>query len=91
MEKPLLQPNQAAYSTQDLKLSALLLSELNCISFSISEAGNSLKKKITIVFPADLCDDLNMIICKYIDREARVGVFQYNRNLNLLRDALRDH
>ena len=90
MEKTFLSPNEATYTTKDLKLSALLLSELDSSSFDISTQGNSIKKSITVIFPGYLRSELDRIVCDFINRQARVDVFKYNRNLNLLRDALRD-
>jgi len=79
------------YVTIDLKLSALLLAEIPDCTFEITSQGNSVKKNIKLIFPEQVRVVLDSIICDYINRQARVDVSKYNRNLNLLRDALRVH
>jgi len=79
------------YVTVDLKLASLLISEIPGCSFEIDSQNNSLKKNISIIYPEQLRPELDDIVRNYINRTSRVDVSKYNRNLNLLRDALRDY
>ena len=80
----------ASYETIELKLAALLLAEIVDSSFETALAGNSLKKKIKIIYPACYENDVREITAQFINRQARVDVYRYNQSLNRLRDALNE-
>lgn len=77
------------YSTSEIKLSALLLSEIPEATFQILPNGNSFKKIVKIIYPSEYENDVNKLINEFIERRACVQVYQYNRNLNRLRDAIK--
>jgi len=81
---------QSAYNTTDLKLSALMLSEIQGTTFEICSNQNHFKKTIKIIYPSSKKDDLDLLIADYINRMARVDVYKYNRNLNAVRDRIKE-
>ena len=81
---------QSTYNTTDLKLSALVLSEIPDTTFEIHTNHNHFKKMIRIIYHSCSKDDLDLLIADYINRMARVDVFKYNRNLNYVRDGIKE-
>lgn len=78
------------YETTELKLAALLLTEIPNSFFKISQYGNAIKKIIQVSYPDQHEEELNKLIREYIERKARVDVYKYNHTLNMLRNKLRD-
>lgn len=83
-------PQNKSYETTELKLAALLLSEIQDSTFEVYSQANSLKKIIRIFYCSNYEQELNKIIREFIQREARVDVYKYNKSLNLLRDKLKE-
>jgi len=81
---------QSAFDTTDLKLSALILSEISGSTFDICSTQNHFKKMIKVFYPPSSKDNLDLLIADYINRMARVDVFKYNRNLNSVRDQIKE-
>ena len=79
------------YETSELKLSALLLSEIPDSTFEVFAAqGNSIKKTIKIIYLTEHEAEVNKLIREFIERQARVDVYRYNHALNILRDKLKE-
>jgi len=76
------------YETTELKLAALLLSEIPDSSFKISPHENNIKKVIKISYSDQHEEKLNKLIRDFIERKARVDVYKYNHTLNMIRDKL---
>jgi hypothetical protein len=83
-------PQNKSYETTELKLAALLLSEISNSNFEVFSQDNLAKKTIKIIYPADCEESVNKFIREYLERRARVDVYLYNHNLNLLRNKLRE-
>jgi len=79
------------YETSELKLAALLLSEIPESNFKIKSQGNTIKKIIQIIYSNQYEGELNTLLREYIERRSRVDVYKYNRSLNLLRDKLKEN
>jgi len=84
-----LSKNRTSYSTLDLKLASLLLAELPDSLAEVSSNGNSNRKMIHITFPEKYQADVNKMISDYINKEARVDVFRFNKSLNVIRDKIK--
>ena len=80
--------NDTFFDTQEIKLAALLLAETPDSTAEVCENGNSIKKVIRVFFPQDSLPDVNGMISSFINRQARVDVFKYNKSLNFLRDMI---
>lgn len=78
------------YETTELKLAALILSEIPDSNFIIHSQGNSIKKIIQITYSSQYKEEVNELIREFIERRARVDVYKYNHTLNILRDKLKD-
>jgi len=78
------------YETTELKLGALLLSEIPNSNFEINSQGNSFKKTIQIAYSDQYAEEMNKLIREFIERRARVDVYKYNHALNILRDKLKE-
>lgn len=83
------QPKTKIFESTDLKLSALLLSEIPGSHFEILLQSGYSKKTIKINYPETSQTDVDRLISEYINRTARVSVSNYNRNLNTIRDHLK--
>jgi len=81
---------QSTFNTTDLKLSALILSEILGSTFEIHSTQNHFKKMIKIIYSPSSKEDLDILIADYINRMARVDVFRYNRSLNAVRDKIKE-
>lgn len=81
--------NSVTYETSELKLAALLLAEIPDTSVDVQEKGNSIRKCIIITHSAQYSQDVQKLEKDYINKEATVGVYAYNRALNTIRDRLR--
>ncbi len=77
------------YETSELKLAALLLSEIPKCSFDVFEQGNSIRKIIRIKYPADYKEQVSKIEKDFINKMASTNVYLYNKALNQIRDRLR--
>lgn len=81
--------NISTYETSELKLAALILSEiLNC-SFEINEQENSARKVISVKFPTQFKNEINQLEKNFINKQASTNVYRYNKALNQIRDRLR--
>lgn len=78
------------YETMELKLAALILSELpnNC-SLEVYEQGNSIRKVIKIIYPSSHKQLVSRLERNFINKEAITNIYSYNKALNLIRDRLR--
>jgi hypothetical protein len=81
--------NSLIYETSELKLAALLLAEIPDSSVDVHDRGNSIRKSIVVAYPAPYSQDVQKLEKDYINKEAKVSVYAYNRALNLIRDRLR--
>jgi len=77
------------YETNELKLAALLLSEVPNCSFDVYEQGNSVRKVIKIRYPANYKIQICSIEKDFINKRASANVYLYNKALNQIRDRLR--
>lgn len=82
-------PNKCTYSTTDLKLGATILASVPGASVDVEARPNSIRLTIILTYLAEYEKDVFKIECDYLNREAVVGVYPYNRALNLIRDKLR--
>ncbi|PIY82962.1 MAG: hypothetical protein COY78_03965 [Candidatus Omnitrophica bacterium CG_4_10_14_0_8_um_filter_44_12] len=82
-------PQNKSYETTELKLAALLLSEIPGSTFEVYAQGNSIKKAIKVTYLTEHEQEVNRVIRDFIERQARVDVYKYNHNLNSLRDRLK--
>jgi len=81
--------NSEEYETTELKLAALILSEVpNCL-VEIYEQGNSIRKVIKIKYPAGYKEGIAKLERDFINKGASTNIYSYNRALNLIRDRLR--
>jgi lipoate synthase len=78
------------FSTADLKLAALILSEIPNCTFDVKEQGNSALKTILISLPAIYEQNLTAVQEDYTLKRAKINLFLYNRSLNVLRDRLKN-
>jgi len=87
----IVEKGNADYVTSEIKLIALLLSEIPQATFEVLSNCNSpkAKKLIKVIYPSEFRGDVNRLINEFIERRASVHVYQYNRNLNRLRDAVK--
>lgn len=81
--------NKLQYETFELKLAALLLSEVPHSSFEVYEKENSLRKIIKVKYPQAYKNQVLKIEKDFINKIASANVYLYNRSLNLIRDRLR--
>lgn len=82
-------PQNKSYETTEMKLVAVLISEIPECALEVYLQGNSIKKTIRVTYPAKSDPEVNQIIREYIERHARVDVYKYNMALNLIRDKIR--
>lgn len=81
--------NSEEYETTELKLAALILSEVpNCL-VEICEQGNSIRKVIKIKYPAEYKKEITKLERDFINKGALANIYSYNKALNLIRDRLR--
>ena len=79
------------YQTTDIKLGAAILCEVPGTSFigvDMDRFINS-KRVIEIDCPDRYAEELKKVVNDYTKKVQRVNVYQYNRALCLIRDALR--
>lgn len=81
--------NTLEYETSELKLAALLLSEIPSCSFDVYDQGNSIRKIIRITYPAGCKEQVSKIEKDFINKIASTNVYFYNKALNKIRDKLR--
>ncbi|MDP8261909.1 MAG: hypothetical protein P9M13_01230 [Candidatus Ancaeobacter aquaticus] len=77
------------YETTELKLAALILSEIPDCSCEIFAQGNSIRKTIKIGYPTEYKNDVIKLEKDFINKEAITNIYSYNKALNLIRDRLR--
>ena len=77
------------YECLELKLSSLLLSSIPYSSFDVYEQGNSIRKTIRIIYPAEYEDEVSRLEKEFINKQAMVNCYAYNKSMNLIRDRLR--
>ena len=78
------------YETSELKLAALLLSEIPGTSVEVENQGNSIRKNIIITHATEYNEEIQKLERAFINKEARASVYAYNRALNTIRDKLRE-
>ena len=78
-----------SYSTSELKLAALILSEVPDCTFEVYEQGNSVRKTIKITYLGKYKDVVSLLEKDFINKIASANVYLYNRALNSIRDRLR--
>lgn len=81
--------NSEEYETTELKLAALILSEVPNCSVEIYEQGNSIRKVIKIKYPSGHKEGIAKLERDFINKGASTNIYSYNRALNLIRDRLR--
>lgn len=81
--------NKLQYETFELKLAALILSEVPYCSVEVCEQGNSIRKVIKIKYPAGYKEEIVKLERDFINKGASTNIYSYNKALNLLRDRLR--
>lgn len=81
--------NNGIYESTELKLCALIISELSSCTFEISEQVNSLRKIIRIKYPVCYQEEISKLEKAFINKEALTNVYRYNKSLNMIRDRLR--
>lgn len=81
--------NKLEYETSELKLAALLLSEVPDCSFDVNEQENSVRKIIKIRYSPGYKSQVCKIEKDFINKIASANVYLYNRALNSIRDRLR--
>ena len=79
------------YETTELKLSALILSEVPDCLFEICDQGNSTRKIIKIKYPACYKTQISVLEKDFINKRALTNVYLYNKALNQIRDRLREN
>lgn len=77
------------YNTTDLKLAALLLASISSSSFTILSQKDSYQKIIQISYCESQQKLFEKLVMEYTDRQASVSLYEYNRKINDLRDAVR--
>jgi len=77
------------YDTSELKLAALILSEVPGCTFEVYEQGNSIRKAIKITYPVGYKDTVSLLEKDYINKMALSNIYKYNKALNLIRDRLK--
>lgn len=78
-----------SYLTHDAKLAALLLAEIPRSFFEIQKQIASAKLPIDVFFPHDLLEKAKSLIQSYEYKQATVHLYEFNMQLNRVRDALR--
>lgn len=78
------------YDVTDLKLAAVILAEIPESHFYILSQDTSPRKIIKIEFPSNYQSDVLKIVNEFVNRQARVDVFLYNKKLNELRDKIKE-
>jgi hypothetical protein len=89
IEKGLIRMTTQLYSTTELKLAALLVSEIPDCSIEVYEHANSLRKLIKIEYPSTCKGEVTKLEKAFINKEAITNIYSYNKALNLIRDRLR--
>jgi hypothetical protein len=79
------------YETTELKLSALLLSEIPHSELQIYSQNTSHRKTIRIVYQPEHKKKVLELENAFINKAASANVFRYNRALNMIRDGLREN
>jgi len=80
---------QAHFNSTDIKICALLLSKIQNSTFQVQSKSNFDKKIIRISFSCKQQDNANQVVSEFLDKKAKIDLFQYNRNLNCLRDEIK--
>ena len=78
------------FETENLKLAALILSEIPAATFKVNSKSESNLKTICILHPQDQTKSRNDLIHMFSIKKAKGDIFRYNRALNDLRDAMRE-
>lgn len=81
--------NNFEYETYELKLAALILSEIPGCSLDVYSQGNSVRKAIRIKYPAQYKEELYRLERAFINKMAETNVYAYNKALNVIRDRLK--
>ena len=81
--------SQAHFNSSDIKVCALLLSKIPNSTFQVQSKSNFDKKIIGISFPCEQQDNANQVVSEFLDKRAKIDLFQYNRHLNCLRDEIK--
>lgn len=81
--------NNLEYETSELKLAALLISEIPNCSIEVYAEGNSIRKTIKILYPIEYKNIVYKLEKDFINKEALTNIYSYNRALNQIRDRLR--
>jgi len=84
----MIKKNKSFYETAELKLAALILSEIPESTFTVSAKDTLLRKTIIIDFPAVHEQDVALLREDFLNKRALVNLYLYNRSLNQLRDVL---
>ncbi len=77
------------YTTTDLKLAALILCQVEGARFKVISRPGASWKHIEISHLPDQESKIQELIRAYIERTAKVSLYQYNRILNALRDGVK--
>ena len=78
------------YETTDIKLSAVILSEIPCARLMGTDSDRLInsKKVLRIEYPAEYEEGFNDLVKNYAHKVQLVNVYNYNKNLNLIRNML---
>lgn len=77
------------YNTTDLKLAALLLASISSSSFTLLSQKDSDRKIIQVSYCEGQQKLFERLFMDYTNRVASVSLYEYNRKINDLRDAVR--
>jgi hypothetical protein len=73
----------------NILLAALILSEIPAATFVVTSSPGSTWKTFQISFLKAQDKQVSVLVQAYINREARVNLSSYNKQLNLLRDIVK--
>jgi len=82
-------PPKFVYETLELKLAALLLSEIPEATLNIGKDVNPARKTLLIFYPKKYKNTIASLEKHYINKQATTNIYCYNKALNLIRDRLR--
>jgi len=83
------QTQTESYKSIDLKLSALILSEIPDSTVEVYQEANSSKKMIEITYIKHCQGDVDKLVNDFINRRARVDLFRLNKSLNIIRNKIK--
>ena len=78
------------YETPELKLAALLVATVPTKNINILERENSDRKTIQFTYDSAYAETVTSLEKDFLNKEAQVSVYLYNRALNKLRNCLKD-